>query len=185
MVVFLLKSVMHSLLNKIIPYIVHQNNHNENILIVSIDNIYFTLFCLKNHYNFKYSILSCLSGVDLNGCNYRFSVVYDILSIVYNSRLRIKVFINEITPVPSICNIFINSNWWEREVWDMFGIYFENHPDLRRILTDYGFEGHPMRKDFPLYGYLEVRYDESKKRVIMEPLELSQAFRQFNFETPW
>jgi NADH:ubiquinone oxidoreductase subunit C len=112
-------------------------------------------------------------------------VVYDLLSLTYNSRLRVKVFINEITAVPSACDIYINSNWWEREIWDMYGIYFENHPDLRRILTDYGFEGHPMRKDFPLYGYLEVRYDEGKKRVVLEPLELSQAFRQFNFETPW
>ena len=92
---------------------------------------------------------------------------------------------NEITSVPSVVDIFINANWWEREVWDMYGIYFDNHPDLRRILTDYGFEGHPMRKDFPLSGYVEFRYDENKKRVIGEPIELTQEFRTFNFEMPW
>jgi NADH:ubiquinone oxidoreductase subunit C len=95
------------------------------------------------------------------------------------------VFVNEITSVPSIVNIFINADWWEREVWDMYGIYFDNHPDLRRILTDYGFESHPMRKDFPLSGYVEFRYDENKKRVIGEPIELTQEFRTFNFEMPW
>lgn len=176
---------MYIIFKNIIPYIAYQKDNNENIIIISVDNLHFSLKCLKNHYNFKYSLLSCISGVDLLGSVYRFSVVYDLLSLTYNSRLRVKVFVNEITAVPSACDIYINSNWWEREIWDMYGIYFENHPDLRRILTDYGFEGHPMRKDFPLYGYLEVRYDESKKRVVLEPLELSQAFRQFNFETPW
>jgi NADH dehydrogenase (ubiquinone) Fe-S protein 3 len=176
---------MYLVFKNIIPYIVYQKYNNENSLVISVENLAFSLKCLKNHYNYKYTLLSCLSGVDLLGSTYRFSVVYDILSLTYNSRLRVKVFINEVTAVPSACNIYVNSNWWEREVWDMYGIYFENHPDLRRILTDYGFEGHPLRKDFPLYGYLEVRYDESKKRVVLEPLELSQAFRQFNFETPW
>eukprot|EP01041_Mallomonas_annulata_P000675 gene675-1296_t len=107
------------------------------------------------------------------------------LGISFNSRIRIKIFVNEITPVVSICDLYINANWWEREIWDLYGIYFEEHPDLRRILTDYGFEGYPMRKDFPLYGYLEVRYDETKKRVVLEPLEVSQEFRYFTFETPW
>jgi len=111
--------------------------------------------------------------------------VYDLLSLTYNSRLRVKVLVNEITFVPSCVSIFINANWWEREVWDLYGIYFENHPDLRRILTDYGFEGHPMRRDFPLSGYVELRYSESKKRVIVEPVELTQEFRSFTFETPW
>jgi len=102
-----------------------------------------------------------------------------------NSRIRIKVFVNEITSIDSTVNIFQNANWWEREVWDLYGIYFNNHPDLRRILTDYGFEGYPMRKDFPLSGYVEVRYDQTKRRVILEPIELTQEFRSFSFETPW
>ena len=108
-----------------------------------------------------------------------------MLSICYNKRLRLKIFLDETTFIFSVTSIFVNANWWEREIWDFYGIYFENHPDLRRILTDYGFEGYPMRKDFPLYGYLEVRYDDTKKRVVLEPVELSQEFRTFNFESPW
>jgi NADH:ubiquinone oxidoreductase subunit C len=111
--------------------------------------------------------------------------VYDLLSITYNARIRIKVFINETTSVDSIVEIFQNANWWEREIWDLYGIYFNKHPDLRRILTDYGFEGYPMRKDFPLSGYVELRYNQNKKRIVVEPLELTQDFRYFNFETPW
>jgi NADH-quinone oxidoreductase subunit C len=130
-------------------------------------------------------MLTCISGVDFLDKTYRFCVVYDLLSLTYNSRLRVKVFVNEITSVPSSVNVFINANWWEREIWDLYGIYFDKHPDLRRILTDYGFEGHPMRKDFPLSGYVEVRYSESKKRVVVEPLELTQEFRSFTFQTPW
>ena len=99
--------------------------------------------------------------------------------------MRVKLFIDEITSVFSVVTLYINANWWEREIWDLYGIYFENHPDLRRILTDYGFEGHPMRKDFPLSGYVELRYDESKKRVVTETVELTQEFRVFSFETPW
>ena len=117
--------------------------------------------------------------------NYRFCVVYDLLSLKYNFRVRIKLFLSEITPVFSCVSIFINANWWEREIWDMFGIYFEEHPDLRRILTDYGFEGYPLRKDFPLSGYLELFYNENKKQIVVESLELTQDFRFFNFEVPW
>jgi NADH-quinone oxidoreductase subunit C len=123
--------------------------------------------------------------VDFLTKNYRFSVIYDLLSLTYNSRLRLKVFTNELQSLPSSVKIFINANWWEREVWDMHGVYIEQHPDLRRILTDYGFEGYPLRKDFPLSGYNEVRYDESQKRVIYEPVELTQEFRVFHFYSPW
>ena len=109
----------------------------------------------------------------------RFVVVYELLSLTYNSRIRIKVFVDEKEKLRSICALFINSNWWEREIWDMYGVYFDNHPDLRRILTDYGFEGHPLRKDFPISGYVEVKYDENKKRIVVEPLELSPGIKTF------
>jgi NADH/F420H2 dehydrogenase subunit C len=129
--------------------------------------------------------MSCISGVDFLNKKYRFSVVYDLLSLTFNSRIRVKVFLNESSSVDSIVSVFINANWWEREVWDMYGIYFDKHPDLRRILTDYGFEGHPMRKDFPLSGFVELRYDEMKKRIVVEPLQLTQDFRLFNYQTVW
>jgi len=177
--------MMQEQLKNIIPFILYQKYNNENIIVVTPQNFIFSLFLLKEHISFQFKMLTCISGVDLLDQKYRFSVVYDLLSLKFNSRIRVKVFVNEITPVKSLYPLYVNSNWWEREVWDLFGIYFEGHPDLRRILTDYGFEGHPMRKDFPLYGYLEVRYDESKKRVVLEPLELTQEFRFFTFETPW
>jgi len=172
-------------LTKLIPFLVYQEFNNEISLVLSKSTLYFALTFLKLHVGLQYKLLSCISGVDFLTNNYRFSVVYDLLSITYNSRLRIKVFINEISSLPSIVKIFINANWWEREIWDLYGIYFDQHPDLRRILTDYGFEGHPMRKDFPLSGYIEVRYDDNKKRIIVEPLELTQELRYFTFESPW
>lgn len=170
---------------KIVPIITYQILNNEVIIIILSCHLILGLKVLKNHINYQYKLLTSISGIDLIDKTYRFCVVYDLLSFIRNSRLRVKIFINEIASIFSITSIYINANWWEREVWDLFGIYFEKHPDLRRILTDYGFEGHPMRKDFPLYGYVEVRYDESKKRVVVEPLELTQEFRSFIFETPW
>jgi NADH/F420H2 dehydrogenase subunit C len=158
---------------------------DENTIVVSHDKLLFAMKCLKLHFSYQYKLLSCISGVDFLGKDYRFSVVYDLLSLTFNNRLRIKVFVNEITSVPSVVDIFVNANWWEREVWDMYGIYFDRHPDLRRILTDYGFEGHPMRKDFPLSGYVEFRYDETRKKIIGEPVELAQEFRTFTYEMPW
>ena len=169
----------------IIPYISYQNINKESILIFSKNYLLVNFYILKNQIQFQYNLLSCISGVDLISNHYRFCLSYELLSVVYNTRLRIKIFINEISTVPSIYNIFINSNWWEREIWDLFGVYFINHPDLRRILTDYGFEGHPLRKDFPLSGYIELRYDIISNRMISEPLELSQEFRSFTFEMPW
>ncbi len=117
--------------------------------------------------------------------NYGFAMKFSTLCIQYNSRIRVQNSVDEITPICSIVNIFPSASWWEREVWDMFGVYFSIHPDLRRILTDYGFEGHPLRKDFPLSGYVEVRYDDSEKRVVSEPIEMTQEFRYFDFASPW
>ena len=108
-----------------------------------------------------------------------------MLNVRLNSRIRVKTCTDEINPLPSVVSVFPSANWWEREIWDLFGVFFSNHPDLRRILTDYGFEGYPLRKDFPLSGYFELRYDEEEKVVLCEAIELSQEFRFFNFYTPW
>ena len=115
----------------------------------------------------------------------RFEVVYNLLSMSLNQRIRLKVETDESEPVPSATGLYSSAGWWEREAWDLFGIYFADHPDLRRILTDYGFEGHPLRKDFPLTGYVELRYDEEQKRVVYEPVRLKQEFRSFDFLSPW
>ena len=116
---------------------------------------------------------------------YRFEVIYHLLSLRYNSRVRVRTYTDELTPIDSICELYKGANWFEREVWDMFGVFFRNHPDLRRILTDYGFDGHPFRKDFPLSGYHELRYDDELQRIVQEPLELTQEFRRFTLESPW
>ncbi|KAL7276223.1 putative NADH-ubiquinone oxidoreductase 30.4 kDa subunit, mitochondrial [Rhizina undulata] len=134
---------------------------------------------LKNHTAAQYTQVVDITGVDFPTRNNRFEVVYNLLSIPHNSRIRVKTYADEATPVPSICGLYDGANWYEREAYDLFGIFFNGHPDLRRIMTDYGFEGHPLRKDFPLTGYTELRYDEEKKRVVVEPLEMTQAFRNF------
>lgn len=115
----------------------------------------------------------------------RFEVVYNLLSIKHNQRVRVKLTTDEDTPVPTSVPVYSASNWMEREIWDMYGVFFDGHPDLRRILTDYGFEGHPLRKDFPLTGFVECRYDEDQKRVVYEPVRLTQDFRTFDFLSPW
>jgi NADH-quinone oxidoreductase subunit C len=126
-----------------------------------------------------------LCGVDYPGREKRFDVVYHLLSPRHNSRIRVKVETDEVTPVPSVIDVFPAANWFEREAYDLYGILFSGHPDLRRILTDYGFEGYPLRKDFPLTGFVEVRYDEEQKRVVYEPVKLQQEFRNFDFLSPW
>ena len=140
---------------------------------------------LKNHTNTQFKMLIDITAVDYPSRSSRFEVVYQLLSIHYNARIRVKTNVDELTPIESVSSLFPSANWFERETWDMFGICFLNHPDLRRILTDYGFEGHPLRKDFPVSGYVEFRYDDSKKRVISEPVELAQEFRYFYFASPW
>lgn len=175
--------------NLILPIVFTQKLNNELSYIINKKNIIFMLNCLKLHIKFQYKILSCISGLDFLGSNisnfYRFSVVYDLLSLNFNTRVKVKIFLNELSSVNSVYTVFINSNWWEREIWDMFGIWFNNHPDLRRILTDYGFDGFPLRKDFPLVGFFEVMYDFKKKRIISKPVEFSQEFRTFSFENIW
>jgi len=134
---------------------------------------------LKYHTAAEYTMVADITAVDYPTKDQRFEVVYNLLSVRHNSRIRVKTYADEATPVPSICSLYDGANWYEREVYDLFGVFFVGHPDLRRIMTDYGFDGHPLRKDFPLTGYTEIRYDEEKKRIVVEPLEMTQAFRNF------
>ncbi len=133
----------------------------------------------------KFSSLIDICGVDYPARERRFDVVYHMLSMAHNTRIRIKVMTDEAVPVHSITSLFPNANWYEREAFDMYGILFDEHPDLRRLLTDYGFEGYPLRKDFPLSGFVEVRYDEERKSVVYEPVNLPQEYRSFDFMSPW
>ncbi len=139
---------------------------------------------LRDHPDYRFHQLVDLCGVDYPERPLRFDVVYHLLSLVKNHRIRLKVQTDEDTPVPSVAGEFPAANWFEREAFDMYGIFFSDHPDLRRLLTDYGFHGHPLRKDFPMTGYVEVRYDDELKRVVYEPVKIAE-FRQFDFLSPW
>jgi len=140
---------------------------------------------LRDDSNFQCKCLMDVCGVDYPERDERFDVVYNLLSLNHNLRIRVTLSCDAETPVPSVTSIFSAAGWWEREAWDLYGIYFSDHPDLRRILTDYGFEGHPLRKDFPLTGHVEMRYDADQKRVVYEPVSLPQEFRTFDFTSPW
>lgn len=140
---------------------------------------------LRDDANCQFKQVMDITAVDYPQREQRFEVVYNLLSLKHNQRARVKVNTDEDTPVPTITGIYSAANWFEREVWDMFGVTFADHPDLRRILTDYGFEGHPLRKDFPLTGFVERRYDDEQKRVVYEPVKLTQDFRNFDFMSPW
>ena len=140
---------------------------------------------LRDDSQCEFKCLVDVCGVDWPDRERRFDVVYNLLSIKLNQRIRVKVETDEATPVPSAIPVFPSAGWYEREAWDLYGIFFSDHPDLRRLLTDYGFEGHPLRKDFPLTGYVEVRYDDEQKRVVYEPVKLTQDFRRFDFLSPW
>jgi NADH-quinone oxidoreductase subunit C len=143
------------------------------------------LTTLRDNRNYQFTQLIDLCGVDYPEREQRFDVVYHLLSMTKNVRVRVKVRTDEDTPVPSATPVFPNADWYEREAFDMYGMFFDGHPDLRRILTDYGFSGYPLRKDFPMTGYVEVRYDEALKRVVYEPVKLPQEYRRFDFLSPW
>ena len=157
----------------------------ELTLTVARDTIVEVLTRLRDDPALQFEVLLDITGVDWPAREQRFDVVYHLLSMRKNQRVRVKIATAEGEAVPSVIPVFPTANWLERETYDMFGILFSGHPDLRRILTDYGFEGYPLRKDFPLTGFKEVRYDDEQKRVVYEPVRLTQEFRQFDFESPW
>ncbi|HRN84795.1 MAG TPA: NADH-quinone oxidoreductase subunit C [Hyphomicrobium sp.] len=157
----------------------------ELTLVVDGARIADVLTTLRDDPRCRFEVLIDICGVDWPARERRFDVVYHLLSPRLNQRIRVKVETDEETAVPSVIGVFPAANWYEREAYDMYGILFTGHPDLRRLLTDYGFQGHPLRKDFPLTGYVEVRYDDDAKRVVYEPVKLVQEFRRFDFESPW
>jgi NADH-quinone oxidoreductase subunit C len=171
---------------KIGPALRHAAVHfGELTLTVEREQIARVLRFLRDDGRCRFEILIDICGVDYPERPERFDVVYHLLSPRLNQRIRVKLATDEVTPVASSVEIFAAANWFEREAYDMYGILFSGHPDLRRLLTDYGFQGFPLRKDFPLTGYVEVRYDDEKKRVVYEPVKLTQEFRTFDFESPW
>jgi NADH-quinone oxidoreductase subunit C len=157
----------------------------ELTMVVAREQIASFLRYLREEPRCQFTCLIDICGVDYPGRPSRFDVVYHLLSLKLNHRIRIKIETDETSPVPSVIGVFPAANWYEREAFDMYGILFSGHPDLRRILTDYGFQGHPLRKDFPLTGFVEVRYSEEAKRVVYEPVRLQQEFRNFDFLSPW
>jgi NADH-quinone oxidoreductase subunit C len=178
-------------ISNILDTVIDKNNYNielkNGLFLLNIKQALLikTIKLLKDNENLKFNQFIDLTAVDYPNKKNRFEMIYIFLSIEFNSRIIIKFFINESESVESITNLFPAANWYEREVWDLFGIAFNNHPDLRRLLTDYGFIGHPLRKDFPLSGNVEVKYDLNEKKVVYEPVKLTQSFREFEFESPW
>jgi len=160
-------------------------NFDQLFIDVDVENIMSVILFLKTNDKCKFRQLIDITAADYPGKEKRFKIFYLLLSHENNLRIVINIYIDEKIVVPSITKIFPSANWMEREIFDMYGIYYKDHPDLRRILTDYGFEGHPLRKDFPLSGYTEVRYNEDRKKVIYEPVKLDQEYRDFDFGSPW
>ena len=159
--------------------------HDQLYINIESEDLLNVALFIKNNKNTKFRQLIDLTVVDYPENSQRFKVVYLFLSHEFNQRIILSYLINENEVIPSLTSIFPAANWMEREVFDMYGVKFKDHPDLRRILTDYGFEGHPLRKDFPLTGHTEVRYSEDQKKVISEPVKLEQNYRNFDYESPW
>lgn len=176
------QAIASSLENEVHDYKV---TYGELTVTARADKIVSILTTLRGEANFKFVQLIDLCGVDYPERAKRFDVVYHLLSLKHNIRVRIKIQADDELPVPSVVDVYPVANWYEREVWDMYGVMFDGHPDLRRLLTDYGFQGHPQRKDFPLTGYVELRYSEEERRVVYEPVKLQQEFRDFDFMSPW
>lgn len=174
------------LLKSVLPVILFVGYDKQTVVItIKPKNVWIVLKFLKCHSNLQFNLLTAISGIDYPFRKRRFEVVYELLSVSFNKRLRVKTFIDEVTPLMSVVSLFSASTWWEREIWDLFGVFFTQNDEIKRILTDYGFEGHPLRKDFPLSGYVESRYSDKLKRVVCEPLEHAQEFRSFDFVSGW
>ena len=159
--------------------------HGQIYILINYENLLDVILLLKTNKNIKFKQLIDITAVDYPENQKRFKLVYLLLSHEQNQRIILSYYIDENQQIPSLTKIFPSANWMEREIFDMYGIKFTDHPDLRRILTDYGFEGYPLRKDFPLTGHTEVRYNEDKKKVVYEPVKLEQNYRSFDFESPW
>jgi NADH-quinone oxidoreductase subunit C len=184
-----MSNISNLLISKLkkLGYIDHKLQQENYLLFVMIEKPYLlrVIELLKNDKDLSFSILTDLSAVDYPDKQKRFEVIYNLLSLENNLRVVLKVCVEDGEDIDSVSSVFKAAVWYEREVWDMFGVGFKNNPDLRRILTDYGFSGHPLRKDFPLTGYNEVRYDYEKKKVVYEPVSLTQDYRSFDFVSPW
>ncbi len=163
----------------------HAVAFNQLTINVNIEKIVEIVRTLRDDQRFRFVNFTDVTAVDYPGRENRFDVIYHFLSPVLNARVRLRGEANETTQVPSIIDVFPGSDWFERETYDLYGVIFIGHPDMRRLLTDYGFEGHPLRKDFPTTGFVEVRYDDQEKRVVYEPVRLNQEFRKFDFLSPW
>jgi NADH dehydrogenase (ubiquinone) Fe-S protein 3 len=177
-------------INNHISKLIHFNNFylystNNLLLRLKQTDLLSVLQFVKYQTQLQYSLLTAISAVDFPFRECRFCIVYELLSIKNNSRLRIKTFVDEISPVESAVSVFSSATWWEREIWDLFGVFFVKNSEIKRILTDYGFEGHPLRKDFPLSGYTEMRYVDNLKRVTCEPIEHSQELRLSSISSTW
>ena len=159
--------------------------YDELVVSANAGTVVKLLTFLRDDSNCQFGLLVDLCGVDYPDRDMRFEVVYILLSLTLNQRIRVKIAVADGVPVPSVTGVFSSAGWYEREAWDLFGIYFSDHPDLRRLLTDYGFEGHPLRKDFPLTGRVEMRYDEAQKRIVYDSVNLTQEYRRFDFMSPW
>tara|TARA_Y100001936_G_C16092277_1_gene687521 strand:- start:7386 stop:8012 length:627 start_codon:yes stop_codon:yes gene_type:complete len=164
-----------------------QTTYNNDELTVTLNKpiLIKVLNFLRDDKDFQFKQLVDICGVDYPDRIDRFEIVYHLLSVSLNQRIRVKLSVTDDETIPSLVTLYDAANWYEREIWDMFGVIFTDHPDLRRILTDYGFQGHPLRKDFPLSGFIQVKYDDSEKKVVNEKVNLVQDFRKFDFESPW
>jgi NADH:ubiquinone oxidoreductase subunit C len=170
---------------KVLPIVRFELYKKETSFLIQTNLLKEILLVFKNHFKYQFKVLTCISGVDYPENLYRFKIVYELLSVKFNSRVRIKILVDELVPVNSLEKIFPGASWWESEIWDMYGVFFLDQHNLTRLLTDYGFQGYPLRKDFPLSGFTESRYNVVKNRVVYDNIELSQEYRTFNFISPW